>query len=103
MRAPLFMPLAGAQCVNCRVYGQEPPDAKRHRSQDVTGSGAAAAPSGSADQSAPSVDKAHAQAVPMEVSFASAGAQDVNAINDIGETMAATSASTQQTQVLQSC
>ncbi len=81
------------------VYGQDPPDTKRHKGQEVTGNDAATAQSESADQPASSVAKADAQAVPMEVSFASAGAQDVNAINDSGETMAATSASPQQIQV----
>ncbi|BDA40979.1 Squamous cell carcinoma antigen recognized by T-cells 3 [Coccomyxa sp. Obi] len=78
---------------------QELPSAKRHKSQDVTGTDAATAPSGSADESTAPVAKADAQAVPMEVSFASAGAQDVKSINDSGETMAATSASPQETQV----
>ncbi len=79
---------------------QEPREAKRHRGDEAAADAAASTSSGPEEQAASVAAMGDGPAVPMEATFASAGAQDVNAINETGDTLAETSAPPQQPQVL---
>lgn len=80
------------------MLSQEPRVAKRQRGGDIDSS--AAGPSGAAQQQGSGAANGDAPAEHMDISFASAGPQDVNTINETGSTMAAAaSAPPQQPQV----
>lgn len=79
--------------------GQEPRENKRHRGEDGRAGAPAADPFGIVEHSEPVTAEEDGQADHMEVNFPSSGAQDVNAINETGDTMAARPAPPQQPQV----